>query len=565
MSKAVSDKKVVAVLVDVLKAHGVSDVVISPGSRSAPLVLAFGDDPDFHCRTIVDERSAGFFAMGMAQQLKRPVVLVCTSGSALLNYAPAVSEAYYQQIPLIVLSADRPLEWIDQGDGQTIRQQGVLDKHVHYNCQLPVDIYNEDDAWHVNRRIHEAIYHAMHHVRGPVHINIPFREPLYGRTVFPKEVRRVMEFVGIRKVLDKEYKGRLVKQWDSSSKIMILVGAHPVDEKLKQQLLKIGKARLAVVLTETLSNIQGEGVFPCIDRVVHSISEEEATVFQPDLLISDDGAIVSKMVKTYLRKYPPKYHWQVSESHPLMDTYQHLTHAIPLPLSDFLEDIYPSLEPKKSRYFDRWQHRFERSMKHHFNYLKDVNWCDLKMYQLLAASIPDHFTIQWGNSTVVRYSQLFDKFHGLESYGNRGTSGIDGCVSTAVGASHVRDTESLLVTGDLSFLYDRNGIWNKYVSPQLRIIVVNNGGGGIFRFIPGPADSGHLEEHFEVRHQQSVQPLAEMHGFEYLCATNSTDFERMLKDFFEVQEKPVLLEVITPSKENAKLLKAYFKRLKEEI
>jgi len=250
---------------------------------------------------------------------------------------------------------------------------------------------------------------------------------------------------------------------------------------------------------------------------------------------------------------------------PLMDTYMQLTHSIPLTLDVLLKSLLPLTEEKKPRYFDLWSNRFERSAKHHEEYLKEISWSDLKVFDLLKDYLPKRYDIHWGNSTVVRYVQLFEEFHAQTCYSNRGTSGIDGSVSTAAGACYASQKETLLVTGDLSFMYDSNGLWNNYLSSKLKIIVINNGGGGIFRFIPGPSETGYLEDYFEAGHDNSVQPLSEMYGLNYLCATNEDDLTKLLPQFFSESEKPVILEVITPKKENAKILRNYFKRLKEVL
>lgn len=560
----VSEKKTTNILAVLFKAHGITDIVISPGSRNAPLILTFAGDESFNCLTIVDERSAGFFALGMAKQLSRPVALFCTSGSALLNYGPAIAEAYYRNIPLIIVSADRQQALIDQGDGQTIRQDGALDNHLNYSCNLPADVNSEGEIWYANRLINEAIINCCIDRRGPVHINVPFGEPLYGKSAIKDKVR-VVDFMKPKVELTSKQLNRLAEIWNASPNILIVIGESESSEKLKELVNRVGDLKQAVVLTETQTNIYGENIYSCIDRVISTISEDEVAIFQPDLLISTEGAVVSKMIKTYLRNNPPKYHWQVSQHAPLMDTYMQMTHSLPVSFEVLLDGLLPLIEEKKPRYYDLWSKRFERSFKNHTEYLKEISWSDLKVFEILKNYLPEGYHVHWGNSTVVRYVQLFEEFHSYTCYSNRGTSGIDGSVSTAVGAGYASQKETLLVTGDLSFLYDSNGLWNNYLSSKLRIIVINNGGGGIFRFIPGPSETGLLEDYFEAGHDSSIQPLSEMYGLDYLCATNGDDLVKLLPEFFGESEKPIILEVITPKKENAKTLRSYFKRLKEVL
>ena len=416
---SVSDKKTTNILSGLFKAHGITNIVISPGSRNAPLILTFAGDESFNCLTIVDERSAGFFALGMARELNRPVALVCTSGSAMLNYAPAIAEAYYRNIPLIVVSADRPQELIDQGDGQTIRQAGALDNHLNYSCTLPTNVQNEPETWYVNRLINEAIINCCINKKGPVHVNIPFREPLYGKSGTKNRVR-VVNFMKPEMQLSSKQLKSLADVWNSSSNILVLIGESDNSVELNSLLNRVGDSKQAIVLTETQTNITGKKIFSCIDRIISTVTEDEMAIFQPDLLISTEGAVVSKMIKTFIRNNPPKYHWQVSEHVPLIDTYMHLTHAIPLSLEVLLNNLLPLTKEKKPRYFDLWLNRFDRSVKHHTEYLKEISWSDLKVFELLKNHLPSYYDVHWGNSTVVRYIQLFEEYHSLNCYSNRG-------------------------------------------------------------------------------------------------------------------------------------------------
>jgi len=563
MSKAVSDKKVVKTLIDICISEGLREVVISPGSRNAPLTLTFTAHQEFECFSIVDERSAGFFALGLAQQTGRPVALVCTSGSALLNYAPAISEAYYQNIPLVVISADRPIEWIDQADGQTIRQVGALDNIVKYSCQLPTS--KNASNWYVNRLVSEAFYHCQYKQAGPVHINVPLAEPLYGKTVHPEEKQRqIKQITSCTSISDKAI-NQLCEEWTKHDKILVVAGLQKPNERLQAILKILSEMEQVVILTETTSNANGDSIVTGIDKVVSTITEDEVHFFKPSLLITFDGAVVSKMVKTFLRNYNAKEHWHISPINHHMDTYQQLTTSIEAEPVEFFEQLLPQIASIKSRYKTTWLKRAERSEKHHTEYLQKEGWNDLKAFANLAEQLPSNWQIQWGNSSAIRYSQLFSEFYNLKSYCNRGTSGIDGSLSTAVGASYISHQPTLLVLGDLSFLYDSNGLWNKYLKPNLRIIVINNGGGGIFRFIPGPSDSEELENYFEAAHQLNMQPLAQMYGLKYLLANDASSMNECLSELFSESDKPIILEVKTPAKDNAGVLKSYFKRLKEEL
>ncbi|WP_430809601.1 MULTISPECIES: 2-succinyl-5-enolpyruvyl-6-hydroxy-3-cyclohexene-1-carboxylic-acid synthase [unclassified Carboxylicivirga] len=563
MNKAVSDKKVVKTLIDICLTEGLREVVISPGSRNAPLTITFNACPDIQCFSIVDERSAAFFALGMAQQTGRPVALVCTSGSALLNYAPAIAEAYYQNIPLLVISADRPMEWIDQGDGQTIRQTGALDNIVKYSCVLPTS--KNANTWYVNRLVSEAFFHCRHNMAGPVHINVPLDEPLYGKTVHPEEHKPPVKQLRATGCIADQDMDELCEAWHKHDKVLLIVGQQTPNDALQTIVEKLADLEQIVVLVENTSNLVGGKIIAGVDKVVSTITEDEAHFFKPSLLITTDGAVVSKMIKSFLRSYKAKEHWHISPVHHHFDTYQQLSISIQSTPLDFFKQLLPRVSPVKSRYANTWHKRNERSVQHHDEYLSKTTWNDLKAHAVLAKQLPENWQLQWGNSSTIRYAQLFTAFYNRNSFCNRGTSGIDGSLSTSVGACHISQQPTLLIVGDLSFLYDSNGLWNKYMSNKLRIVVINNGGGGIFRFIPGPSNTDELETYFEAAHQLNMKPLAEMYGLKYLHADSEASMDDCLQQLFADSEQPILLEVKTPAKENAGVLKSYFKCLKEEL
>ncbi|TLX71995.1 2-succinyl-5-enolpyruvyl-6-hydroxy-3-cyclohexene-1-carboxylic-acid synthase [Labilibacter sediminis] len=565
MSKILSDKTVVQILVQQCVHLGLKEIVISPGSRNAPLILSFNAIPEITCYTIVDERSAGFFALGMAQQLKRPVAVLCTSGTAALNYAPAMVEAYYQEIPLLVLTADRPEEWVGQADGQTIRQSSVFANYVKFNANLPVDAKHEDDKWFVKRTLAEAFNKMMRPTTGPVHINIPLREPLYGRTS-PYEIKnKVITELVPEKVLSETQLSTLAEKWSKAESVMVICGVSTPNKELEAALNQLAKNKNTVVLTETTSNLKSEYFIECIDRQVFSISENEAALFKPSLLISFGGQIVSKQIKKFLRENAPKEHWHVSLNENYIDTFQHLSLSINMSPTSFFKALSLQVKDVKGRYTELWQNKGAKNLELHKAYVKGVDWSDLKAMSYVYSHLPEKTDLQLANSTPVRYAQLFQDVIQGNTFSNRGTSGIDGSVSTAVGASLVSENATMLVTGDLSFFYDSNGLWNKYLKANFKIVLINNGGGGIFRFIPGPAETQELEEFFEAKHQQSAEYIAKAYGLKYYTCSSEEELKTEYNEFVKEEEQPALLEVFTPGEKNGKILRNYFKNLQSDL
>ncbi|WP_066629224.1 2-succinyl-5-enolpyruvyl-6-hydroxy-3-cyclohexene-1-carboxylic-acid synthase [Labilibacter marinus] len=559
MSKNLSDKSIVQVLVQQCVKLGLKEVVVSPGSRNAPLIISFNAVPEIKCYTIVDERSAGFFALGMAQQLKRPVAVLCTSGTAALNYAPAVAEAYYQEVPLMVLTADRPQEWVGQADGQTINQSSAFANYIRMGIDLPVKINHPDDQWYAERSITEAFQKTNYPIAGPVHINIPLREPLYGRTSAMAMQKEPFKQLIPDAVLSENQLTDLAKVWNKSESVMILTGVLSPDAALNKLINQLAENTNTIVLTETTSNLKGERLIDCIDRQVFSINEYETALFKPSLLITFGGQIVSKQIKKVLRDNPPKHHWHISLNDNVIDTFQNLSLSIKMKPLDFMQQMVDKIENKKGRFQEKWKQRCNKNRKAHEAYLEEIKWSDLKALAHIFSHIPNGTDVHLANSTPVRYAQLFQDDIQVNTYANRGTSGIDGSLSTAVGASQTSDNSTLLITGDLSFFYDSNGLWNKYLKPNFKVVVMNNGGGGIFRFIPGPAETPELEEFFEAKHTQSAEHLAKAFGLNYLSCSNVEELASSYQKMMDNNEQPVLLEVFTPGDKNGKILRNYFK------
>ncbi|RIV45958.1 2-succinyl-5-enolpyruvyl-6-hydroxy-3-cyclohexene-1-carboxylic-acid synthase [Flagellimonas pelagia] len=563
-------------LVLYFKSKGVKHIVISPGSRNAPLTISFTKNPSFKCYSVVDERCAAFFALGMAQQLQEPVAVVCTSGSALLNYYPAVAEAFYSDIPLIVVSADRPGYRIDIGDGQTIRQENVLDRHIGYAANLKQDISHATEkvaAYGPNlleesqeavqafneKEIARALQTAFHE-KAPVHINIPFEEPLYGR-VESRSVKIQESLISFPKPQEIQNWEELAKIWHESQRKMVLVGVnHPgsIDESVMEKLANDGNT---LVFTETTSNLHHPNFFLSIDSIIAPIEKstnvhELFKKLQPDLLVTFGGLIVSKKIKAFLRKFKPKHHWHIDEKK-AYNTFYCLSEHIKTSPNAFFTALGFS-QDTVSEYKAYWEEVKTQYEKKRQAYLNQIPFSDFTVFDKIMESIPKGYQVHLANSSTVRYAQLFPMHESLKVFCNRGTSGIDGSSSTAVGASIHNPEPTLLITGDLSFFYDSNALWNNHIRPDFRIILINNGGGGIFRILPGKEDTVEFETFFETHHGLSAEHLANMYGFEYFKAENEMELIDNLQHLYDPSQKPRILEIFTPRDLNNKILLGYF-------
>ncbi|MBL0127309.1 MAG: 2-succinyl-5-enolpyruvyl-6-hydroxy-3-cyclohexene-1-carboxylic-acid synthase [Flavobacteriales bacterium] len=559
-----SDHFAAAELARLCVAKGVRHAVISPGSRNAPLVIAFNAQPGINCMQVIDERSAAFFALGMAQQLHAPVALICTSGSAVLNYGPAVAEAFYQRIPLLVVTADRPEEWVDQGEGQAIRQQGVLALHTKRSVHLPRDPQDDLAQWHCGRLINEAIDATLLPVPGPVHVNVPFAEPLYGTTIQGQSGRMsdLIAPVMTESFILPEHARWLIAQLSACKKVMILAGQGLWSDGLKKQLVHIASLPQVTVMTEATSNLDDPAFITTIDRTIRGVGDGNENDLEPDLLITFGGAIVSKRIKGLLRKWKPAQHWNVDLGQRHYDTFQSLTHDIAVSPEIFFAQLSASVIGAESIYGEAWRMIDERVARTHTELIASAPFCDLAVFDTLLNDIPSGSDVHLANSTPARYAQLFAREQGHRWYSNRGTSGIDGCTSTAIGAAFATQRPTTLITGDTAFLYDSNAFWNEHLSPYLRIIVIDNGGGNIFRFIEGPDKDPELLKWFEAPHGRD--PLALSRSFDLPCyeAKDMASLKSGIEQLYRDHEKPAVLVVRTNAEVSPKVLREYFKNLK---
>lgn len=547
---------------------GITRAVISPGSRNAPIITAFLRQKEIHCHSIVDERSAAFYALGMAQQLRQPVALICTSGSAVLNFAPAIAEAYYQKIPLLVLTADRPNEWIDQGENQSIHQYRVYNNYIKKSFELPVDPESEKDLWYSDRLISEAINVSRWPDPGPVHINIPLREPLYSLTHDKEKTKaKVIETIAYEPCISDEAAKSLAAQWEKAGRKLIIAGAGNPEARLDAVLQEMAKDPNVIILSETGSNI---GLDPklhiaCIDRSVDIVQRMKDDSFIPEILISFGGGIVSKKLKFLFRQKSNIEHWHISQANEHWDTFQNLSCVINENPARFLARLPLSRESHES-YRDRWLTLDDTLRGFSVDYLKSLSWCDFQVFEKLIASYPAKANIHYGNSTPVRYSNLFeaDLNKALYINANRGVSGIDGVSSTAAGAAMVNERLTICISGDLAFLYDSNALWNNHLPANLRIIVINNGGGNIFRIIPGPDQIEGFEDFISTEHTRGIEPLVRSFGLDYYFCDSTEGLENSLQDFYTKPERAAVLEINTPGEYSASTLKNYFTFLSEK-
>ena len=549
----------IAHLVEICVQHGISKVVISPGSRNAPLIIAFDSHPKIETFIVHDERSAAFFAMGLAEESGNPVAITCTSGSAPINYAPAVSEAYYRSIPILILTADRPVELVDQGDGQTIRQNNLYQNFIKASFQLP-NLPSRAERVLSDKTVNQALI-ALHELpKGPVHINIPLAEPLYeNQNLISTPLVQKVAFV--KNQLSTIAKQEIKEGWVNSNKKLLLIGQFKPNALNLTLLKNVLNDPSVAVLVESTANLHDfYRVCHCIDRTLAILKPEDIIGLKPDLLISFGGAIISKKIKTFFRQNKPKANWRIGTFFFEEDTYQSLSKSYQINPNIFLEFVANIQYTPNSNYGSQWKQKDFLAETKHKLFLENTPFSDLKVFDLILDTIPSDAKLHMSNSSTVRYCQLFNPIPGIHYYSNRGVSGIDGSTSTAVGiAVEAKDKLNVLITGDTSFFYDSNALWNNYLPSNLRIIVINNGGGGIFKIIDGP-NKIEQSNYFVAPFEAKIKSVAETYSLNYFYANSVQSLETVFEAFYRIanNNRPAILEVDTQNIANGQILKDYF-------
>lgn len=531
---------------------------MSPGSRNAPLILALDESDEIDCTVVTDERSAAFTALGMAQVSRRPVALVCTSGSAMLNYAPALAEAYYQRLPLVAVTADRPMQWIDQDDSQTIRQPGALSQITRMGVDIPdfSDPHGEM-RWYAARKVNDALLAATGHIPGPVHINVQLEEPLLNDWPDLQGEEMVKEILCEASPSKAEMK-KLAERLQGK-KVLLVCGFLPPDNALNRAVSAFASLDNVAVLTETISNIHAPRVHDTIDRLLTLTRGRRE--FNPDIVLTIGGALISRHLKTWLRNLDGAEHWSIGWHEVSADVFKHLSLRIEGSAAPVLKGLYrwSKNNGHSTGYSRLWDSLSQEDAPSHESKVSDADWSSLQALGMILPRLPKGMNLQLSNGTCVRYAQLFGAGQVHAQYCNRGVSGIDGCTSTAVGAAMAYSGPTLLITGDMSLGYDLTVLSLPIVPQDFKVIVINNSGGGIFRFINSMQgiDPVQRERYFCAPRDLKLPVLSQAWGYKYHQADSQDALNGCLNEFLSYPGKGIL-EIIVPPEQDAQTLRNYF-------
>lgn len=534
-----SNKDNINTLTSLLVQHGMKHIVVCPGSRNSALAHNFNEHPDITCLPVTDERSAGFMALGLALQSHEPVAVCVTSGSALLNLLPAVAEASYRRCGIVVISADRPAQWIDQLDGQTIKQPGALGHYAACSVNLP-EPHDDEQRWHCNRLVNEAMV-TLKRTHRPVHINVPVSDPFFIYDTPSLPVERMIEYHGNAAAINDIAA--------DARRVLIVMGQDneiTVPECIQQA---------ATVLHEPLST----SLPNCYtDQMLFAMGDDK-TPFMPDLLIFMGGHTVSKRLRQFMRQLPGNCTVvMVDEDGELHDITMHATHLLHTSAQAMLEQL--QLPEADSDYLQRWKELRQHVEQRHNAY--EPAYSSMKAVKLFEQQYGDA-TVHYANSMSVRLGTIYCNGH--YRYCNRGINGIEGSLSTAAGAALVSpDQRVYCVTGDLSFFYDENALWQQQLGGNLRIVLLNNNMGAIFRNLKGLEGTPARDTLVAASHTLTAEGVCRTFGITFRQATDDASLADGINWLGTVEsDRPVLLEVITDAEADEKVFKGYYKNLKQ--
>ena len=534
-----SDKINVNILTSLMVAHGVRTVVVCPGSRNAPLAHNFASCPEMYCVAATDERSAGFYALGLALASERPVAVCVTSGSALLNLAPAVAEAYYREVPLLVISADRPLAMINQLQGQTLPQAGALGMMVKATMQLP-EPHNEVERWHCNRLVNEAMIKMLLHGGGPVHINVPISEPLYNFAVEELFEERKISMAAAS--ADEALLTAIAADFAKARKPLIVVGQMERREWHKAAEAVEKLETRAVVLAEKLSD-DSDHQLPALDMLVELMAN--AADYQPDYIIYVGGNMVAKAMRQFLQQTKPRRSIVVSEAGEVADVMMNATDIVEAKPSEMLRALASAVasdssDKEASAWIESWQRPKAEAIEQ--ANVATGNWQNEAIREFFHAIRGKEMNVHVANSLSVRMALKYvDRY----LYVSRGVNGIEGSLSTAAGFSIMSACPVTCIIGDLSFFYDANALWNQELCGNFRILLLNNKCGGIFSKFEQLADSPACDSYVMAKHNATAEGVCMQNNVVYRKAKTDEQIREGISWLIdEKSPRPMLLEVV---------------------
>lgn len=541
------------IIISLLKQYGIRHLVLSPGARNVPFVHSVEEDDFFTCYSVVDERSAGYFALGLAQELGEPVVISCTSSTAACNYWPPVAEAFYQNVPIIVLTSDRDPQMLGNREDQMIDQVGMYDRHVRKSVNLPI-VKDEDDFLYCSRLVNEALLELNHRGSGPVHINVPMK---YYSTSFP--CRDLLEVKKIDRIClsdDETVWNEKIDGLLRARRILVVCGqASRPSQALCETLQEFTKATGCAVAVEHMSNLSIEGSFNssvCFDT--HYVNDKKFEELLPEIVISFGGNVMSG-IKAMLRRYCGKFdHWLIQEDGEICDLFKSIRNVFECSPEYFFSRVV-----KRGDVVDGNTGYREQVLGYYSSVeMPDFSWSNVYAVRSLVSRMRPGSLIHASINSAIRISNFFDLAQDVSFYANIGTYGIDGCLSSFLGQAVASPKRTCyLVIGDLSFFYDMNALRIRHYGANVRIMLLNNHGGEEF-YYNGMWQNDKSDLHTTARHTDTARAWVESRGFKHLTASSVEEFDGQIDEFCSESSTPVFFEVFTEMSSDSEAIYCFY-------
>lgn len=540
-----SDIRQVQIILSLLKQFAIKHIVISPGTRHVPLVHDAEADPYFTCYSVVDERSAAYFALGLSEALDEPVCFTCTSATATCNYMPAMQEAFERNIPLVALTADRARYQRFHGENQCIDQVDMYRPYVRYAVDLP-DVKNAEDEWFCNRCVNEALLELSHGCRGPVQIN--FLEPL--------SIARLSTFsADAIPVARRIWRHDEPISWAvfsdalrAKKRILVICGQHYDPSGTLGAMLSRFAARFnAVVTYDYFCNVQGEG-FVHSSLVAELLNGEELERLKPDLIITF-GSKTYSVLGTRYRGYGIE-HWDIDPEGRVKDPIHSLRHIFACSPERFFDRVSETEGDNDGQYLRRWQERL-RSIDR-----RTEGFTNHAAIETVLAHLPERVSMHVSVLNSMRLTNFCDLPAHTTCMGNICADGIDGALSAFLGQAASTQGLSLLIIGDLSYLYDLNASLIGAGS-NVRILLINNYAGAEFHYNISKHRIPTLDRYIAASHRTRIGQAVALSGMDYRSASNADELAAAAATFFSSSERPVLLEVFTDAHTDGEMLRRF--------
>lgn len=541
-------------IIAMLKKYGIKHCVLSAGSRNLPFVHSVEEDPYFKCYSVVDERSAGYFALGLAQELNEPVVISCTSSTATCNYWPPVSEAFYQNVPLVILTSDRDQQMLGHWEDQMIDQVGMYDRHVKKSVNLPI-INNSNDEIYCQRLINEALLELNHNgATGPIHINVPTNT--YNRTFTVKELPEP-------NIIERLFYNSNKDMWDekllklkNSNRILVTCGQKSnVSDTLKIEIDNFFQKFNSTIVVDYMSNLDFEqGINTVMSMDSRFVSSKKVKELLPEIVISFGGQIFSGIKEQLKNNYGLFEHWLIQEDGRIVDLYKSLTTVFECKPEYFFEYMNNNCDDNFSNnmiYYNQFKEYNESIIIPSFNY------SSIYAIKNVVESIPENSILHLSINDSIRITNFFKINKNIKTYANIGTHGIDGCLSSFIGQSCASNKQSFLIIGDLAFFYDMNALRINKLSNNVHILLINNHGGSEFHFNKIWQNKS-SDLHTSARHNTKAEGWVKENGFIYLSANDKDSFDDNLEKFIKNNDKPILFEVFTEMQTDSEEIIKFF-------